>query len=131
MTIHPEKFLHDYTETIDGKSFVDAKILDVFAGHIIREKSRKLKSAIEIVIEGTELKTRRLCNKQTKNLLCCRWNIANNNYSWFTKWVSMDTITKKIRVLLFPKYAAANSRLTTFCQSTFNANNPSGAVFST
>ena len=35
---------------------MDAKILDVFAGHIIRENSRKLKSAIEIVIEGTELK---------------------------------------------------------------------------
>ena len=35
---------------------MDAKILDVFAGYIIREKSRKLKSAIEIVIEGTELK---------------------------------------------------------------------------
>ena len=30
--------------------------MDIFAGHIIREKSRKLKSAIEIVIEGTELK---------------------------------------------------------------------------
>ena len=128
MTIHPEKLLHDYTETIDGKSFVDAKILDVFAGHIIREKSRKLKSAIEIVIEGTELKLED-CVINKKNLLCCNWNIANNNCSWFTKWVSMDTITKKIRVLFFPKYAAAYSRLTTFCQSTSNANNPSGAVF--
>ena len=56
MTIHPEKLKHDYTETIAGKSFVDAKSLDVFAGHIIREKSRKQKSAIEIVIEGTEVK---------------------------------------------------------------------------
>ena len=56
MTIHPEKLLHDYTETIDGKNFVHAKILYVFAAHIIREKSRKLKSAIEIVIEGTDLK---------------------------------------------------------------------------
>ena len=56
MTIHPEKLLHHYTKTIEGKSFRDAKILDVFAGHVIREKSRKLKSMIKIVIEGTELK---------------------------------------------------------------------------
>ena len=55
MTIHPEKLLHEYTITIERKSYKDAKISDVFAGHVIKEKSRKLKSAIEIVIEGTEL----------------------------------------------------------------------------
>ena len=50
-----QKLLHDYTKTIEEKSYVHAKGLDVFAGQVICEKSRKLKSAIDKVFKGTEV----------------------------------------------------------------------------
>ena len=55
MTIHSEQLLHSYTKTIERKIYVDAKTLAVFAGHVTRGKSRKLKSAIDTVIDGAEL----------------------------------------------------------------------------
>ena len=128
MTIHPEKLLHDYTETIDGKSFVDAKILDVFAGHIIREKSRKLKSAIEIVIEGTELKLEDcVINKKTCFVAIGILQIIivrglQSGFPW-------TQLRRRYVSYFFPNTPQLIPDLTTFCQSTSNANNPTGAVF--
>ena len=56
MSIHPEKLLGDHIIKLNGKTYVDAKILDVFAGKRLREKSRKLKSILVPLIDGTDLK---------------------------------------------------------------------------
>ena len=65
MTVHSKQLLHSYTKTIEGKIYVDAKILPAFAGHVLREKSRKLKCAIDTVIDGTKLELKECgTNKQ-------------------------------------------------------------------